>query len=233
MQSVSRVPTNFEDTARHLTRSMTQGMVPENQHSLPRVAAAPPIQRNIQSPISTKRRLRLSRRAAEQAATPMSVDAPAHNTRARMKAQATVSAPPAANTSHSRRESCLQQPTKPPSKTRTGYTAAVGKQYNRKQLQELTRRANKLGNKVHQAMAVMDAETGKLLNYRALMCHPKYKKGWGISSANEFRQHPNGVDGRFKGTNTTKLIHRSKVSSDCMKYVTYGKNCVQCTSREG
>ena len=35
---------------------------------------------------------------------------------------------------------------------------------------------NKLENEVHQAMAVMDAETGKLLNYKQLMRDPKQKK---------------------------------------------------------
>jgi len=32
-------------------------------------------------------------------------------------------------------------------------------------------------NEVQQALAVMDKETVKLLNYRQLMQHPKYKKG--------------------------------------------------------
>jgi len=35
-------------------------------------------------------------------------------------------------------------------------------------------------------MAVMDEETGHLLNYRQLLCSAKYKKQWGISSANKF-----------------------------------------------
>jgi hypothetical protein len=39
---------------------------------------------------------------------------------------------------------------------------------------------------VHQALSVMDRDSGKLLNYRQLMKHPKYKKQWSTSSANEF-----------------------------------------------
>jgi hypothetical protein len=39
---------------------------------------------------------------------------------------------------------------------------------------------------VEQAMAVLDQETGKLLNYRQLLKSPKYNKKWSISSANEF-----------------------------------------------
>jgi hypothetical protein len=34
----------------------------------------------------------------------------------------------------------------------------------------------RLENKVYQAMAVMDKDMGKLLNYRQLMNSPKYKK---------------------------------------------------------
>ena len=41
-------------------------------------------------------------------------------------------------------------------------------------------------NEVHQALAVMDKETGKLLNYCQLMRHPQYKKEWSTSAANKF-----------------------------------------------
>ena len=42
----------------------------------------------------------------------------------------------------------------------------------------------KIENEVHQAMAVMNTETGKLLNYKQLMRDPKHKKRWSVSSAN-------------------------------------------------
>jgi hypothetical protein len=51
--------------------------------------------------------------------------------------------------------------------------------------QRLTQRLNIVENEVHQSMAVLDAETGKLINYRQLMRHPNYKKDWQISFANE------------------------------------------------
>ena len=72
-------------------------------------------------------------------------------------------------------------------------------------------------------MAVLDADTGKLLNYRQLLRHPKYKKGWAISSANEFGRLANGVGGRVKGTHTIKFIHKHEVPRDRMKDVTYGQ----------
>jgi hypothetical protein len=50
----------------------------------------------------------------------------------------------------------------------------------------LTRRITSLENKVHLAMAVMDKDTGKLLNYRQLMNNPKYIKAWSLSAANKF-----------------------------------------------
>ena len=39
-------------------------------------------------------------------------------------------------------------------------------------------------NEVHQALAVLDKATGKMLNYRQLMRHPTYKKDWQLSAAN-------------------------------------------------
>jgi hypothetical protein len=47
-------------------------------------------------------------------------------------------------------------------------------------------------------MAVMDAYTGKLLNYRQLMRSVKHKQAWSLSSANKFGQLANGIGGRIK-----------------------------------
>ena len=76
---------------------------------------------------------------------------------------------------------------------------------------------------MHQAMAVMDKASGKLLNYRQLMRDPKYKKEWNISAANEFGRLADGVGGRVKGTKTIKFIHRRDVPKNRMKDVTYGQ----------
>lgn len=78
-------------------------------------------------------------------------------------------------------------------------------------------------NEVHQAMAVMDADTGKLLNYKQLMRDPEYKKRWATSLANEFGRHANGVGGRTqKPTNTIRFIKRSDIPRHRRKDVTYG-----------
>ncbi len=85
-------------------------------------------------------------------------------------------------------------------------------------------------NKVNQAMAVMDAETGKLLNYRQLMRNTKYREAWSLSSANEFGRLANGIGGRIKNpTNTIEFIFQHEVPTERMKDVTYGQ--FVCTVR--
>ncbi len=71
-------------------------------------------------------------------------------------------------------------------------------------------------------MAVMDKDTGKLLNYRQLMNSPKYKKAWSLSAANKFGQLANSIGGRIENpTNTIKFISQHKVPADHRKDVTY------------
>ncbi len=70
--------------------------------------------------------------------------------------------------------------------------------------------------------AVMDKDTGKLLNYRQLMNSLKYKKAWSLSAANEFGQLANGIRGRIKNsTNTIKLISQHEVPADRRKDITH------------
>ncbi len=91
-------------------------------------------------------------------------------------------------------------------------------------LMRLTHRITRLENEVHQAMAVMDKDTGKLLNYRQLIYSLQYKKAWSLSAANKFGQLANGVGGRIKNpTNTIKFISQHEVPADRRKDVTYGQ----------
>jgi hypothetical protein len=56
---------------------------------------------------------------------------------------------------------------------------------------------------MERAQTIYDEETNTYLNYRQLMRHPKYKKVWSKSSANEFGRLANGTkDGRVQGTQT-------------------------------
>ena len=75
---------------------------------------------------------------------------------------------------------------------------------------------------VYQAMAVMDASTGKMLNYRQLRRDPKYKIQWDKSAANEFGRLAGGVGNRVKGTKTIEFIRKCDVPQSRMKDVTYG-----------
>jgi hypothetical protein len=79
------------------------------------------------------------------------------------------------------------------------------KQRYQRGMVRLSQRITRLENKVNQAMAVMDADTGKLLNYRQLMRSTKYREAWSLSSANEFGRLANGIGGRIKNpTNNTR-----------------------------
>ena len=72
-------------------------------------------------------------------------------------------------------------------------------------------------------MAVIDEQTGRLLNHKQLMRDPKYKKNWSTFSANEFGRLANGVSGRIKNpTNTIKFIRRKYIPGSIRKDVTYG-----------
>jgi hypothetical protein len=85
------------------------------------------------------------------------------------------------------------------------------------------KRFARMKNEVHRALAVMDRDTGKLLNYRQLLRHPKCKRAWSTLAANKFGQLAQGVGGQIKGTNTISFIHKHEVPKSRMKDVTYGQ----------
>ncbi len=97
-------------------------------------------------------------------------------------------------------------------------------QWHQRGLVCLSRRITRLENEVHQAMAVMDADTGKLLNYNQLMRSTKYREAWSLSSANKFGRLANGIGGRIKNpTNTIEFIFQHEVPTERIKDVTYGQ----------
>ena len=74
------------------------------------------------------------------------------------------------------------------------------------------------------ANAVLDSETGEMLEYRGLLKSPKYREDWNISSANEFGRLAQGIGGRTKNpTNTIFFITKDEVPQDRFKDSTYGK----------
>jgi hypothetical protein len=142
--------------------------------------------------------------------TPMAAT-PAANTRSKTNAATKADAPPATRTCASTKNQ--------------GNTAAVAtmRTTTRKYAWRLTKKMELLENEVHQAMAVMDEETGQLFNYRQLLCSAKYKKQWSVSSANKFGRLANGVGNRIKNpTNTIQFIRKNNIPQDRRKDVTYG-----------
>ena len=92
-----------------------------------------------------------------------------------------------------------QAKTSPASRTRACTRITRMENKNQKgQASKLQINIAQLENDIHQALAVMDTDNGKLLNYRQLMRNPKYKNNWSISSTNEFRRLANEVSGRIK-----------------------------------
>ena len=74
------------------------------------------------------------------------------------------------------------------------------------------------------ANAVLDVETGELLEYRALLRSRKHGPDWSHSSANEFGRLAQGIGGRIKNpTNTIVFINKEDVPPERFKDTTYGK----------
>jgi hypothetical protein len=73
------------------------------------------------------------------------------------------------------------------------------------------------------AGAVMDSETGELLEFRQLIAKSQYRQIWGKAFENEFGRSAQGMPGRVEGTNTFFVIKNSEVPANRMKDVTYSR----------
>ena len=197
--------TNTTQALPRVAEQSTNTNVQPVSQPVPRVANP------LQSPQHIARRAALQRTAVRrrrpQESSPpvhLPTQPPALSTRSRVTAAA--SAPPAART---RTKSRLQQPT----------LSSRGKRRQANAVRAL----DKLEDQIAQAMAVLDEDSGKLLNYRQLLRHPKYRSEWKQSSANEFGRLTNGVGGRIKKpTNTMRFIRQQDVPKDRRKDITYG-----------
>ena len=58
--------------------------------------------------------------------------------------------------------------------------------------------------------AVLNEETGELMDYRRLIGNPKYRKVWQTSYGNEVGQLAQGMPGRVEGTDTIFFIHKNE-----------------------
>jgi hypothetical protein len=169
-------------------RQITQSM--QSQAPIPRMPSVIPTVKPISAPCvvtttksnrkpttfiaeSSKRECQCKQRASRlHNAVPPTSPTTRIGAWAQVATVATQAVPPSANTRSRMRHSGVPPPTR-----QTGHAAAVMKQQQQqRELVRLTRRITRLENEVHLAMAVMDRDTGKHLNYRQLMNSPKYKK---------------------------------------------------------
>jgi hypothetical protein len=74
--------------------------------------------------------------------------------------------------------------------------------------------------------AVLNMDTGKLLEMRHLLVNPMHKELWGKSYTTEFGRLAQGISGVSKGTDTIVFIARNEIPFARLKDVTYGPVCV-------
>ena len=67
------------------------------------------------------------------------------------------------------------------------------------------------------AGAVLDEETGDLLEYRHLIKHSNHKKVWGGAFGNKVGRLAQGLPCIVKGTDTLNLIFKNKIPADRFK----------------
>ena len=73
--------------------------------------------------------------------------------------------------------------------------------------------------------AVLDKDTGELLEMRHLLVNPKNKDVWGKSYTTDLGGLAKGILGISEGTNTIKFITHNEIPMDQLKNVTYGCIC--------
>jgi len=73
------------------------------------------------------------------------------------------------------------------------------------------------------AGAVLDEETGDLLEYRHLIRHPVHKTIWGGAFGKEIGRLAQGLPGVVEGTDTMEFINKHEVPFDRLKDTTYAR----------
>ena len=71
--------------------------------------------------------------------------------------------------------------------------------------------------------AVLNKETGQMMEYRHLMADPKLKPLWQAKYGKELGRLAQGMPGVVEGTNTIFFIHKNEVPEDRWRDVTYGR----------
>jgi len=71
--------------------------------------------------------------------------------------------------------------------------------------------------------AVLNEETGKLIEYRHLLANPKYHATWSKVYRKEISRLAQGIPGEVEGTNTISFIDKSHIPETRWRDVTYGR----------
>ena len=75
----------------------------------------------------------------------------------------------------------------------------------------------------HMLNAVLNEDTGELMEYRHLIGDPKYKKIWGQAYSNELGSLAQGMQVCVKATNTIFYISKEDLPAERWKDGTYGR----------
>ena len=70
--------------------------------------------------------------------------------------------------------------------------------------------------------AVLNEDTGEIMEYQHLIGNPKYREIWGQAYGNEVGRLAQGMEGRVKGTNTIFSNSKEDLPAERWKDVTYG-----------
>ena len=73
--------------------------------------------------------------------------------------------------------------------------------------------------------AVLDPETGDMMEYRHLVANPKYRPIWKPAYGKELGRLAQGLPGVVKGTDTIVFIEKCDVPFDRWRDITYGRIC--------
>ena len=71
--------------------------------------------------------------------------------------------------------------------------------------------------------AVLNEETGKLMEYRHLIGNPKYRELWQSSYGETIGRLAQGMSGQVEGTNTIFFIKKKDVPAHHWRDITYGR----------
>ena len=229
--AISVTPTPDKTVVPRVPEGHTHPRVPDSTSSPPRVPPLDtPLPRVPTAPTLRQRQAVVWRTAARQRRLHetkpqvfLPANPPALSTRSRVR-QATAHPPPRstrpAKAQPSRlRPSQIPHPSPRATRSRSLNQANAVQDFTAGRFQQAF---SKLEKQVEQALAVLDPDSGKQLNYRQLLRHPKYKAAWSQSAADEFGRLAQGVGNRVKGTNTIHFIRESDIPKARRKDVTYG-----------